>query len=220
MCGSSAAESGAQASEASFSQLLQQQAEANFGAQSQVLQNINQILTPIAEAGPSQTGFSPQELAALNTQAIDTTAAGAAAAQEKLNTQEAGRGGDTANPASGTAQALSAQLASGAENQLSQEELGITQANYAQGNKNFQQALTGLGGEAEELAPSSVANVANTGNQAAFGEASQINQQNNQVVSDLGGLIPGALSALGGGITGVQNSPAGASQPLAFLAGL
>src|SRR5277367_3974072 len=71
--------SGQEESEASSLQALSQSLTAafnqNLASQTGVLKNINSILTPIASAGPSQQGESAQELAAENTQAINSTGA-------------------------------------------------------------------------------------------------------------------------------------------------
>ena len=72
--------------------------------------------------------------------------------------------------------ALKAGAASAAEGQLSNEELGITEANYATGRSNFNNAVGAEEGVAGQFGSgaSSTMGGANTANKTAFGEASQI----------------------------------------------
>src|SRR5689334_18812338 len=94
-CGPSNAEKNLAAQEAQFSQVLQGNYSTRFQNQNEVLGRLNNSLTPTLEAGPSQQGFSSQELAALNTRALNSTGANYANAARALNGQLAGRGGDS-----------------------------------------------------------------------------------------------------------------------------
>ena len=90
-------------------------------------------------------------------------------------------------PESGVDQNLKAKLASSAAGELSQEELGITEANYATGRENFNRAVSGeqaLAGEYNPVATGNLATGANTARKA-FSEANQIQQQQNQEEADI-----------------------------------
>jgi hypothetical protein len=92
-CGPSSAESISQGAEQSLAQEMQSNYATRFADQQQVLDRLNQSLSPIVAAGPNQQGFSPKELANLNTQAINTTGAAARNATQAAQTSLAGCGG-------------------------------------------------------------------------------------------------------------------------------
>jgi len=204
MCGPSSQQKMLEGSEASFSQMLAANYQTNFAAQSQILQNLTSMFTPIAEAGPDQQGFGPQELAALETQAGTGVGTNYAKAAQALNTGLAARGGGNEFLPTGSSAALQSQLATSAASELSQEQLGITRANYAQGRQNWQQATAGLNALAGEYNPNALASEASGANKSAFGEATQIQEMQNQMEAGIAGgitsLAGAAVGALGGGI--------------------
>lgn len=215
-CGASSAETGLEGQEASLASILQGNYATRFASQQQMLGALNSSLTPTLQAGPNQTGFSAPELAAYNTQALNTTGANYANAARALSGQLAGRGGDSGLE-SGVDQQIKASLASQAAGTLSNEQLGITEANYAQGRQNYNTAVSGEMALAGEENPQSFASGASSANTGAFGEASQINQQNNQVAADLGGLAGGVISGIGAGIGGSSGVGAGLKTLGGFL---
>lgn len=225
MCGSSSSEKALGASEQSFSNSLQANYAQNFGAQSAELSNLNNIFTPIAQAGPDQQGYGPQQLAALNTQAGEGVGQNYQKAQQSLNTSLAAQGGGNEALPSGAANQLKAGLASAGANQMSQEQLGITNANYNQGRANFGNATAGLDALAQAYNPTGIANSANQSNSSAFGEADKINQENNQWESDVAGLATGGIKAglgfLSGGLSNLDTtgSSTGAEQVGNFFSG-
>jgi hypothetical protein len=200
MCGPSASEKNIAASQAAFATQVQQNYGKLFGQQQGVNQNLSNIFTPIAQAGPSQTGMSAQQLAAENTRALDTTGANYANAARALNGQIAGHASDS-GLTSGPQQQLQANLASTAAGQLSDEQLGITQRNYDLGRADWGQATAGLQALSGDYSPNSAGSLSNTASGQAFGDASTIQQQQSQ-----------ADQAIAGGITGIATSfiPGGA----------
>jgi hypothetical protein len=231
ICGPSSQQEGLAAQEASFSNLLQANYAQNFGAQSQVLQNLNNIFTPIAQAGPDQQGYGPQQLAALNTEIGEGVGQNYSKASQALNTQFATQGGGNEFLPTGAQAALKSQLATSAANEMSNEQLSVTNANYNQGRQNWQNATAGLGALAQEYNPNAIGGLANNANEGAFNEATNIQQMQNQKQSAIaggiaglamdaatfgagamgGGGIQGGLTALGGGGFGGPSGPAGAS---------
>ena len=202
MCGPSSEQISLENSQSSFMTQLMSNYNTNFASQQAVLANINQTLGPIVKAGPNQQGFSAQENAALTTQAINDTAGNYANAQVAQNNELSARNDSGNLPESGEDQALSARLKSAAAGQLSQEELGITEANYATGRSNFQNAVSGEEALAGQYNPVPTAGVANQSNQQAFGEATQINQEQNQEQADIfGGVASLALAPFTGGLS-------------------
>ncbi len=67
MCGPSSEETMAQAQQASLASSLAANFNENFKNQSDILGKLNAMWTPIAAAGPVQTGMGAAELAALTT---------------------------------------------------------------------------------------------------------------------------------------------------------
>jgi hypothetical protein len=186
------------------------------------LQNLNNIFIPIAQAGPSQQGYSPQELAALNTQAGEGVGQNYAKAAQALNTQIAGQGGGNEYLPSGASATLKGNLASAAANQLSSEQLGITQANYATGRQNWQQATSGLNALAQEYNPTGIAGSANTATNNAFGSATQVQNEKNQEEADIaGGIVSLGTSFLTGGLSNLDTtgSSTGGEQAGNFFSG-
>jgi hypothetical protein len=118
------------------------QATQIFGDSSQVFNNIMNSVQQVVAGGPSQAGFSTTELNAKNAQAVENGAtlarnAGGAAASSAA----AIGGGNSVTVAGGTQQAvLDAKIAAG-ENTASAENT-IQQQDYAQGNANYEQAVS------------------------------------------------------------------------------
>ena len=197
MCGPSNAEQNIAATQSQFMSTLQGNYNTNFANQQAVLANLNQTLQPILQAGPSQQGYSPQELAALNTQAIDQAGGNYKNAAVALNNQLAGRNDSGNLPESGVDQTLKEQLASASAGELSKEQLGITEGNYATGRQNFGAAVSGEEALASGYNPVQTGQLANNANQSAFSEANTINQQQNQEQADIfGGIASLATAAI------------------------
>jgi len=173
-----------------FSKLLQQSYETNFGASEGILGNLTSVLTPIAEAGPSQEGFSAAEKSALNATAINTNAKNYRNASTVVAAGRAGAGGNTYAP-SGTDAQVQATIASNAAESTSAAENEIERADYAAGRSNFEGAVGGLEKVAGEYNPNATGGLALEGNKNAFGESNEINQESNAWMGDLTGLIGG-----------------------------
>lgn len=195
-CGPSGAEKQAQSQEASFTNTLMANYQTNFANNASILAHLNSTLSPIVAAGPSQTGFSPSERAAMETRALNTTGGNYASAARALGGELAGRSSGNL-PESGVDKQLKEQLASSAAGELSQEQLGITSADYATGRSNFRDALSAEEGVAAGYSPTALAGEATKANQASFGEADTIAQQQSQEESDIAG---GVTSLAGAGL--------------------
>lgn len=206
ICGPSGQQETLAAGGASLSSLLSANYQQNFGAQSKVLSDLNNAYSPIVAAGPDQQGFGAQELAALHTQAGEGVGNNYAKASQALNNTLAARGGGNEVLPTGSEAQLKATLASSAANQLSNEELGITRANYATGRQNFEKATAGLHSLASQYNPEGYAGAATNANQNAFGEASKIQEMKNQKEAAIaGGITSLASSALTMGMGGLAN---------------
>ncbi len=216
MCGPSAAETSISGKQQAFDNTLQQSFNSRFGSQSDIMAGLNSALSPILEAGPGQQGFSPAELAARNTQAINTTAGNYRNAAQAVAGQLAGRGGGgSSGLVSGVDQQIKASLASQAAGNLSNQENQITAENYATGRQNFFNANAGLNALAGLENPNAFASEANQGSAIAFNQAKEIQQQKDQEFKDIAGgvtslaknfLLPGLgnLDTTGGSTAGEQ----------------
>jgi len=145
-----------------------------FGASSTVFNNLMKSIQSIVAGGPSQMGYSANELSALNAAAVE---AGATEARN-LRGAAAGAvgaigGGNVALPSGGTqAAVMSANQKAAADTAAAEN--AITQANYAQGNQNYQQAVK------SEMALPEVFNPATSATDAATkaaGAASDVEKQ-------------------------------------------
>jgi hypothetical protein len=193
ICGPSGQEKAIAGQQQDLSTLLSSDFSQRFGQQSAVLQNLNNMLTPIAQAGPDQQGFGAQELAALNTQAGESIGANYSKATQSLQNVLASRGGGNEFLPTGARSALQETLASSAADQMSKEQLGITRANYGQGRQNWQEATAGLSALANQYNPGEFSGQAQKGFDSAFGMADKIQQEKNQQQM----AIAGGIAALG-----------------------
>jgi hypothetical protein len=221
MCGPTSTQTNLEGSEQQFMNELQQNYATNFGEQQSVLNHLNSVLAPMLQAGPNQTGFSPSEKAALDTQAINSTGAAAANTERAIANETAGRNDSGNLPEAGNVAALKASAASAAEGQLSNEELGITEADYATGRSNFNNAVSAEEGVSGQFNPVGTGSLANEANKTAFGEATQIAQEQAQEQADIaGGITSLATGAIGGfGNLDMTGGSSGGEQLQNFFAG-
>lgn len=210
MCGPSGSEKALEASSQSFASMLQQNYGTLFSGMTDALKSIGTAISPIVAAGPGQRGFTGAEMAALQTEAITSSAAAARSAEQAARTFGAGQGGGgTSGLTSGVQQQIEAGIASqGAQAEATR--LGqIEQADWATGRENYFKAL----GAQQQLAGTYAGATGGAQGgaigegQAAFGEAAQIQQQQEQMARDIAGgvtslaenvVLPG-LGAVGQG---------------------
>ena len=167
MCGTHGAEKAAAAQQTAFTNTMISEGAQVFGQDSSVFNTLVGKYTPIANAGPSQMGFSGGEynaLTAANIQNFGTQYKNAAAATgERQAATGVGRNGAEIPVIAGTNIAQNSDLAAKAAQGAATGQNQILQADYAQGNANWKTAMTGL-----EAAPSVMNN------------ASQFNAQSQQ----------------------------------------
>lgn len=201
MCGPTSQENALQQSSQNFSSMLQQNYGTLFSKQLDVLNSINKSLSPTLAAGPNQHGFSGDQLAAMQTQAINGAGAANRAAQQAARTYGAGEGGGgTSGVTSGITKQIESSIASQAANNLGDEENKITQADFATGNNNYWRAQGGMDALAAGYSPNAAASGTVSSNQASFGEASTIQQQSQEESQ----MIAGGLTSLAGSFMGTN----------------
>ena len=158
----------------------------------------------------------------MRTQSDTGTAQAYQNARQAFGEQESAIGGGNVPLGSGTIAGINANLASQFDQQQSNQQLGITQANYAQGLQNFNNAAGALGGVASQYAPNQTASAALGAGGQAFGSADTINQQNLQAQQGLLGLAGGVLGDITGGLGNLDatGSSTGGEQVKNFFTGL
>lgn len=207
--GPSSAEKQLQGQEVGLSQSLDQYLRTNYGEQQALLGDLTNYLNPIAAAGPNQTGYSAPELAAMNTAAINNAGGNYANAARAVG---AGMSRGEGDVTSGINAQVKGALAGQSAGQLAGTENAITQANYAQGNQNWQNAMSGLGGIAQQESPLGYISGANNANAQAFNQANTIQQQQQAQMSDIFSsalALPSAITGFGGGIPGMLGMSGG-----------
>jgi hypothetical protein len=184
----------------SFSNSLQSAWGSNFGAQSSILSNLTNELSPIEEAGPNQEGFSAGEKSSLDASAISNNATQYKNASAVVGEGRAGAGGNTFAPSGGDT-AVQAGLASQAGQALSTQENQINEADYATGRSNWEAATQGLDQVASLYNPNATAGAATGAAGQAYNEANENNEQSQAWMGDVAGLVGGlggaAISAYG-----------------------
>jgi hypothetical protein len=192
-------------SQSNFYNTLSQDYGTQFAQQGNILNSLNSALAPTVAAGASQFGYSPGQVNALNSTAIQGTAQQYQGAQKSLQNQQAAQGGGNAYLPSGVASQNSAALAAQGANQTSSQLLGIQNAGYAQGNANYNNAVNALGGVASQYNPTGYAGQA-TGAGSSAGNTFETIQKENTAASPWG-----AVGGILGGVAGSFLGPMGAS---------
>lgn len=202
MCsGPTSAQQNLQQEEADF---YQKQIDAYNTAYSKY-QGISDLLSaqfdPILKAGPGQFGYTPEETAALRTQATEGVARNYNQAAKAVAEQGASMGGGTniINATGGPMTQARANLAAQAAQTQSGEQLGITTTGYDVGRQQWQNAIAGEENLAAGWNPNSFSGSATNAAGTANSEANVIAQENqapwNAVLGALGGV---ASSTMGG----------------------
>lgn len=178
-----------------------------FGEQSDVFKNLTSQLTPIANLGPNQQGFSPQELAAMNSQAINNAGAASRNAQQSVGNALAGQGGGgTSGLVSGIESQIRGTVASNSANELASAQNQITQNNYETGRQNFWQSTAGEQTLANAENPTPYGQMAQSSLAEAQNSAAEIDKEKQARSDSWGGLAKGLIGAgadvLTGGLSG------------------
>ena len=198
MCGSTAGQTQVSDEENQFYQNLTQQYSTIFGQSQAITGALTNTFMPILQAGPSQTGFSPGETNALETQNTENVATNYAQAQKATAQILAAQGGgNTLLPSSVNANIL-AQNANAAAQQRAAGQNTITQANYAQGYQNWGQAASVLGQTAGLVSPTAFGGMTTgAGSSAMTGATDVANAANSPWNAAFGAL--GSAAGLAGG---------------------
>jgi len=209
--GPSSAEKQLQGQEVGLSESLDQYLRTNYGEQQGILNNLTNYLNPIAAAGPGQTGFTQPELAAMNTAAINNAGGNYANAARAVG---AGMSRGEGDVTSGILGQVKGALAGESAGQLAGTENAITQANYQTGRQNWQNAMAGLGGVAQQESPLGYISGANNANAQAFNQSNTIQQQKQAQMNDIFSSalsLPSMITGFGSDVKSMRGMFGGAS---------
>ncbi len=210
--------------QASFANTAQQDFLSRYADQSADMGKLSSLLQNV-ENGKLATGFDSATLAALNTSALNTTAANYRNAAQSTQNAFAGRGGDSGLE-SGIQAQVRAATANASAGQLSTEQQKIQLANQAQAQQNTNTAIAGYNQLAGIANPEAFGSLTGNAQNAAFGSASQINALENQQLSNelnfgtsiaidaaTGGagaaFGAGGMSGIGGAFAALSGAPIG-----------
>lgn len=186
--------------QAGFNQQLRSVFGQQFGAQSSILANLNSKLQSQIN---SPQGFTPAQMAALNTNNTEGAAKDYAQAQAATNAATAARGGSTLP--SGVDAQLAAENANAGATQRAQGTNQIQLANAAQQQSNYWNAVGADSQVAQMENPTPYAGSYNQGSEAVGSLGQAYNQtQQSQLEAVLGGVAAaaagaGSKAAMGGG---------------------
>lgn len=180
---------------AAFQKTLQTSFASQFGKQSNVLNFLNNRFMSGVE---NPTGFTPQTKAALNTNAIQTTAGQFQNALKGAQEREAAQGGN--GLPSGVQAQITGQLEGQAASQLSGELNQNTLEDAQQQQRNYWANVSGLSGVASQFDPLGYAGGSNSAS-AGIADLSNANTNAN-ANSFTGALSKGFGSALGNTLGG------------------
>lgn len=180
-CGQSPGQAAALASDQAFQKAVTSQYATTVGQNQAILGDLTGNLESIVNAGPSQQGFSPAELAVYNSQALNSAAAANKNVQAEIG-ENGAMASATPGVESGVEQAEKASAATQVENNLSNQQMNITAQNFQTGRENYNNAVKELAAAPGELESpiNSAAGEVNTSNSSTANQANENAQANNQ----------------------------------------
>lgn len=164
-----------------------------FQGNQSILDGITQSLQQITTEGAGQFGFTPEEVAAKNTEAATSISAAGRQASGIAGEELAAQGGGNVNIPSGAKAAILGSEAEKQAQQLSNAQMGIQQQGYETGRQNYFQAQSELAsapGQLENPTTDMASRV--TGSEELAGQtANEITQANNAWIAPVAGLVGG-----------------------------
>jgi hypothetical protein len=164
-----------------------------FAGQQGIIDNLKSSVDSLVKAGPGQYGFSAGEDAALRTRASAGTADAYKMASQATGEKLAAQGGGNQFLPSGTKNAIARGDALDAAQEESRQQLGVTEAGFAQGRQNYQTGLQEESGLAQLENPEAYGGQASSTQQGAF-------DQFRKMANDPGslGIVGGILGSVAG----------------------
>lgn len=176
------------------SQLTQQQ----YAHQQAIFAPMVSQFQSIFAKGPGQKGFSDEETAALNSQAVEGTAENYGNAARAVGETMAARGGGTNPLPTGADSAIQSGIATSAAQEQSRQENQINAANYGQGYNEWENAGRGLETIAAGENPLGYQRNQTGAGEAAGTTASQIASEDNSWINAAIGAVGSAAGMASG----------------------
>ena len=189
MCGPSSEQTAIAGQQQTLGTTLAANYQNNYAAQGNILNELNQELSPISEAGPEQQGFGANERAALQTEATTGVATNYNKAATALGMSTRG------SVPAGAARAQQETLATNAAKESAGLTRANTVANYNTGRANFANVTAGVNALAQTYAPTQTAQVAGAGLGNAYGSATTNAQAGAQEFGEIAGGVAALASA-------------------------
>lgn len=199
MCfgGASAGQNATQQQTQNISTMLSGELGTRLGQQNTTVNELTNLLND----NHILPGWSPEQLAAENTQAINSTAAASRNAQQAAATAGAGAG-SSSGLESGVQKQIQGSIASSAANNLADKQLAITNADYNAGVARKQQTESGLATLSGIENPEGWGGAALGANNQNFSQETKINQENAQAKAS---ALAAGLSLASGVAGGIGN---------------
>ena len=200
MCGSTAAQNQINQSQINLYNTMSSVYGQEFSQSESIFNELQTSLAPIVAAGPNQQGFSPAELAAMNSQAIGQAGNSYSSQIQAEKEGAAAAGGGNSLVPSGAQDQIRAQIGSNAENQESNALNTITQNNFATGRSNYFNAVGALSGATGVFgSANSAGGAAAAGGSSAMSGANSIQQADGSWMGLVGGILGNVSGTFDGG---------------------
>ena len=176
-----------------------------------IFSNSRLLFSPIVAAGPGQQGYTPAELANLNSQAVTTTGQQYKNASQAAGERISAAGGGNALLPSGTTAAVQGNIATQGAAQTADQLAKIRTDSANIGLQNWLSAAGVLSGAPNIFSPATsalgastgVGQAAQSGNQQVFENQQQLAKESNWWQPLVGQALGGALDIATGGISGL-----------------
>jgi hypothetical protein len=191
-----AGQKSALAADSAFGSTLRQSYGTDFSEAQGIFNSLNGNLESVIAKGPGQQGETAEELAAQNSQAINTAAAANKQIQQSIG-EKASMSGAVPGVESGVTQAVRAGAEAQVENNLANTEANITQKNYDIGREQYNTAVKEQAALPQAtMAPVTQAGEATTtANEVTGKEATDVQNSSSSWMGLVGGLASSAAKA-------------------------
>lgn len=201
MCGLTSQQDETYKQQVDFSKQMMAENATVFGQQQSILSNLNAGFQTIIAAGPSQKGYSDDQKNNLDTMATEAVTQNMSQASKALGEGQAAQGGGDTFIPSGVAQQQREQLAATAASTNATVHSNILQDDYTQGTTNYQNAVMGALGVAQQLNPVAYSDATTAANSGQASQANAIATAANSPFTAVMGALGGVAGAAAGGYT-------------------
>jgi hypothetical protein len=200
-CDPSNAQKGALSSDQGWQSTLTNSYKSVFGLGTQMYQKLSAGLDSVISKGREAMGYSPQELALKNSEAINSAAASAKSVNRAIGAKAA-TSSATPGVESGVVQAERAGADTSIMNNLSNKEADITESGFQVQREGFDKAVAEKEGSlSASFSPStSMDSGINSANAAVSEQANANEQQSSSWMGMVGGLADSAVGGLSQGL--------------------